>query len=423
MSIQNFSKPFHRSNDILASRASNKEELAQLQSFQRELKHMFLNGGRDTSGKFNKTDNVFKNAMSIPNFSVVMKQTIVEVMQEAIEPILIGSRLLSRIDFDGYGTQITFGTIGAISGEFQMAEDQEYPAVDNLQMGGGPITANIGKFGLQFRISDTMMRYSQWDVIGMHIAAAAKALARYKEKRIFNMLINQGVVVFDNANPTSAVIGRTSGRDLSGAGNGSMTVDDLLDMYAQTLSQGFTPNVILMHPFAWAMWAKDPTLREMALSSGTMSNWYNMWQGDLKGINPYEQMGKMQGPTPYDRSPQERAPTDNTAPNVPVYFPYGNLTIIPSFLIPFDSSTRTTSVIMLDTENTGALIVQEEMTTEEWNKPETDTRNIKMRERYGMAIFHEGLGVTVARNVSIASNEIVLPPTAMVNGIAPIVRK
>ena len=93
-------------------------------------------------------------------------------------------------------------------------------------------------------------------------------MARDKEKNIFNMINNAGVVVFDNANPTQSQLGRTTGRDLTGAGNGSFTADDMYDMYASMLERGFTPNVILCHPLAWATFTKDPVMREYALQGG-----------------------------------------------------------------------------------------------------------------------------------------------------------
>ena len=68
-------------------------------------------------------------------------------MREAIEPNLIGTSLLQRIDFDGYGVSISFGTLGATAGlALDMAEGQEYPEF-SVQHGSGSVTANIGKVG------------------------------------------------------------------------------------------------------------------------------------------------------------------------------------------------------------------------------------------------------------------------------------
>jgi hypothetical protein len=44
--------------------------------------------------------------------------------------------------------------------------------------------------------------------------------------------------------------------------------DDIFDMYAAVLLNGFTPDTMLVHPMAWLMWVKDPVLREFAIQAG-----------------------------------------------------------------------------------------------------------------------------------------------------------
>jgi hypothetical protein len=62
--------------------------------------------------------------------------------------------------------------------------------------------------------------------------------------------------------------GVTTGRNYKGQLNGSMTVDDIFDMYAAVLLNGFVPDTMLVHPMAWLMWVKDPVLREFAIQAG-----------------------------------------------------------------------------------------------------------------------------------------------------------
>ena len=78
---------------------------------------------------------------------------------------------------------------------------------------------------------------------------------------------------------------------------------------------------------------------------------------------------------------------------------------------------------MLDTTELGAIFVSEEPTVDEWDDPARDIKKIKIRERYGLAIFNEGQAISLAKNVSIEPNEIVLPPQAIVNDIPRIQRK
>lgn len=364
------------------------------------------------------------DAINTPMASMSFKRVITEVMQEAIEPILVGSRLLTMIKMDAYGTQINFGTLGAIGpADLSMAEGQEYPEF-SIQRGGGTATANIGKHGIAVKITEEMLKFSQWDVMGLHVRQASRALARHKEKLIFNLINNAGVVVFDNAAPTTAEIGRTTGRSLTGAGNGSMTVDDFYDMYAKSLERGFTPNVVLCHPLAWAAFVKDPNMRAIVLETGNGS-WFNgMPQNVYPSLtNAWKSATRQSGVPASNPTQAEREGTQQSRMGFPVMFPFGGLTVIPTAFVPFDPNTKTTSIIMMDTSEVGAIVVAEDPTMEEWKDPARDIYKLKMRERYGFALFNQGHAISVARNISIEPNALVLPPTAFVSGLSPIVPK
>ena len=385
-----------------------------------DLYTAFNNGGVTSEGmKLSLQD-----AVNTPMASMSFKRVITEVMQEAIEPILVGTRLLTTIRMDAYGTQINFGTLGAIGpADLSMAEGQEYPEF-SIQRGGGTATANIGKHGLAVKITEEMLKFSQWDVMGLHVRQASRALARHKEKLIFNLINNAGVVVFDNANPTTAEIGRTTGRSLTGAGNGSMTVDDFYDMYAKSMERGFTPNVVLCHPLAWAAFVKDPNMRAIVLETGNGS-WFNgLPQNVYPSLtNAWKQATRQSGIPASNPTEAERVGTQQSNIGFPVMFPFGGLTVIPTAFVPFDTNTKTTSIIMMDTTEVGALVVAEDPTMEEWKDPARDIYKLKMRERYGFALFNQGHAISVARNISIEPNALVLPPTAFVSGLSPIVSK
>lgn len=56
---------------------------------------------------------------------MAFKRVITEMVQETIEPVLVGTRLLNIVRMDGYGTQVNFGTLGAIGpADLSMAEGQ-----------------------------------------------------------------------------------------------------------------------------------------------------------------------------------------------------------------------------------------------------------------------------------------------------------
>ena len=193
------------------------------------------------------------DALSTPDASILIGRVVSNVVKEAMEPLLVGTSLLHTIRFSA-GQQITFPAAGAFTAE-DIPEGGEYPE-RKLEV-AGTVTAFIGKSGVKVRITDEMLRYSQYDVMSMHIRAAGRALARHKETKIFNMIRNTGATIFNN----NVANLQTSGRDNSGAGNGTITLDDLLIMYSRITARGFTPNCIMLSPLGWLIFARDPILR------------------------------------------------------------------------------------------------------------------------------------------------------------------
>jgi len=360
----------------------------------------------------------FEDAMSTTNMAPLLPQTIVQIIKEAQEPLLVGPSLLDRITHK-VGQTITFPAIGALTAE-DVAEGQAYPEVQ-LQIGGATVTANINKSGLAFKFTDEVIRYSQWDILGLTLRAAARGLARHKEVKIFNYIRSMGVITHDNVNPATSYFGTCSGRDLDGSPNGAAIMDDLFDAYAQVITQGFIPNTLLMHPLTWVMWIKDPVLRAFALASGGGSFFAN-YSGSANATAPWSNgpqgmlgMGNGQMIVPAGSINGDEASgvldhpqTLTSSPNIPGYFPYP-LRIIVSPFIPFDPGTRTTDIYLFDSSRLGALIVDEELMTEEWDDPSVDVRKIKLHERYGIGIYEEGQAIAVMRNVVVTPNQVVLP--------------
>jgi hypothetical protein len=373
-----------------------------------------------------------KDALATSDAAVLLPKVISNIVKEAAEPLLVGTSLLQRITYKA-GQQITFPAVGAMEAA-DIPEGGEY-LERNIQIGGATVTANIGKSGMAVRVTEEMIRYSQYDVIGMLLRGAGRAMARHKEKKIFKMIASQGQRVFDNLTPAASIKGVMTGRSLSGAGNGSVTMDDLFDTIAQVMLQGFTPNTLLMHPLTWVTFVKDPTLRAFALASGGgtffaswqgspagQAPWANSSQGGL-GVSPGQNLmpgGNAAGLAASDLL--EYPQTLTSRPVLPSYFGLP-MSIIVSPFVPFDTARKLTDIYVFDRNELGALIVDEEITTEEFRDPRVDILKIKIRERYALAMLNEAMGCAVMKNVHIVPNEIVLPATASIDvstNLAPI---
>lgn len=328
------------------------------------------------------------DALSTPDASILIGKVVSNIVKEAIEPLLVGTSLLHTIRFSA-GQQITFPAAGAFTAE-DIPEGGEYPE-RKLEV-AGTVTAFIGKSGVKVRITDEMLRYSQYDVMSMHIRAAGRALARHKETKIFNMIKNEGTTTFDNNLATK----KTSGRASDGTGNGSITLDDLLVMYSKVVANGFVPNALLMSPLGWLLFARDPILRAFGFANG--GPMFGPMQGQPGLAKSWYQGGINVGPV----ATAQYAAT--TYANVPNMFPSPLRIIVSPFLsytAASGATAATTDIIMADTNELGIIVIDEDVTNEEWDDPNRDIRTIKFRERYGLGILNEGKAISVAKNVSI----------------------
>ena len=236
--------------------------------------------GRDLTGDI-KGKVAMKDALALENATIVIPHVMSQFVKEGVEPMLIGTSLLQRIQYEP-GLQIQFPAIGALYAE-DVAPGQSLPEITPDL--GGQVTNEIkvGKSGLAIKLFDDMMRFSQYDLVGFWLRLSGNALARHKEKKIFEFINSMGTTIFDNTTRASGLSGKyTSGRSNTGTLNGSITMDDIMDMYTHGLNAGFHMDTILIHPLSWLMWLRDPVLRAFQLQYGGGA-WWNTWQGDPKG--------------------------------------------------------------------------------------------------------------------------------------------
>ena len=142
--------------------------------------------------------------------------------------------------------------MGAVDGDFDVGEEESFPEL-RVTYGPGHQISRIGKQGVAVKFTEEVIRYSQFDVVTMAVRQAARALARNKEEKIFKMLYAVARCTHDNAAPASSAFGTTTGRALDGSLNGSITMDDIFEMFAQVMHNGWVPDMLLVHPLTWLM--------------------------------------------------------------------------------------------------------------------------------------------------------------------------
>jgi hypothetical protein len=363
----------------------------------------------------------FRDLLATPQAAIWMPKVIEEIVREPVEPMLIIPSLLDRIAYTP-AARITFPAMGAMVA-FDLAEGQTYPE-QSLNVAPGSVTINVGKTGIMFKITEEMQKYSQYDIMNMHVRAGRRGLDRHKEKKGMDFISGMGVSLFDNKNPTESMYGTCTGRSMTGAGNGSCRMEDLLKGYSHIMMQGYTPDTILLHPLAWSMWMIDPFLQTIAKNTGN-GQWFqrhNMAKQGLPWNSANQSKMGMQGGYGQYTPPENAAGATASDPEnanqidqnlnspavIPNYFPYP-LRVLVSPFVPFNEDNHTCDIMIFDSANLGALVVDEDVSTDQWEDMNADIMKVKLKERYAFAVYEDGLAVGVMRNVPIKANEIALP--------------
>jgi len=157
-------------------------------------------------------------------------------------------------------------------------------------------------------------------------------------------------------------------------------------------------------------------MRLMLLNFGG-GEWFNPWSGNPGPQSSWSNgaMGAM-GPSLGHRivpggTPSGETPTPNTGrsqnmtsvPNVPGLFPF-NFSVMASPFVPYDPATRLTDVYLLSAGNVGFHLVDEDLVQVQWRDEDVESVKVKLRERYGFAVAHEGQGIGVFKNVFVDKN-------------------
>lgn len=396
---------------VLDAFNGNKEQADLAIAQQNSIWHV----GRDLTGQL-KGKVKMEDALALENATVVIPHVMSQFVKEPTEPMLIGASLLQRIQYEP-GLQIQFPAIGALYAE-DVAHGQSLPEITPDLGGQATNEIKVGKSGLAIKLFDDMMRWSQYDLVGFWLRLAGNALARHKEKKIFEFINSMGTTVFDNTTRTNGITGKyTSGRAATGALNGSITMDDIMEMYTQGLNQGFIMDTILIHPLSWLMWLRDPVLRAFQLQYGGGA-WWNTWQGNPKGkdeLASFSPLGEGSGRADNPPSGAGDAPVAtpiadldqniDARPTLPNYLGL-SFNIIVSPFVPFDVSANTADIMMFNSANLGALIVDREPHVQEWKDVLLDMTKLQISETYGLAIYNEGQAIITAKDVKITRNLI-----------------
>lgn len=366
------------------------------------MDYLFRNNGKHPSGRkrFTLEELMEKDRQIMQDMGqfstdnpLLVPRVLSNMVREAIEPNMVLTNLLTRINFS-YGTSITFPAFGTMGSASKIAEGAEYPEIQGEM--GGEIVSTIGKYGIAFKVSEEMLRYSQLDVMGMYARACGRALARLKEETAAELITaDYGNVIFDNQNSAYRT---TTGRDASGAYNGTITLDDFFYAYAQMIDRGFNADTLIFHPLAWQIFAESGISRAFGFEHGMAQMMWQNAQGSI-GSAPQWRVGGLNQQT----VPTSPGTLATTYTNLPSIFP-STFKIVVSPYMPYNTSTNRTDIVFADSREMGLLVVDEEVVSDEWTDKARDLHKVKFRERWDMQMINNGEGIAVFKNIKIGKN-------------------
>lgn len=330
------------------------------------------------------------SAFTSTDLPFLLPEVIVESMREAIEPQLVLSRLFQTISYPGRGRTLVFPSFGGVVAS-EIGEGMEYP--ESKGSFGGTTTATIGKHGVAIKVTDEVIRYSVYDVIGLHMRAAANAMARHEEELAFVQLDGDASVLLDNS---SSTVRSTTGRDAAGVYNGTMTAYDFFYAWAQMFNnKGYVPNTLIMNPLGWIAFAQDPLMRQFFMQNGS-GRLITLPQGKSGARVPAWGKGGLNN--------TQKAPNGNVLGtswmSPPELWP-GDVRVIVSPFVSYSSADNTTDIFICDGSQVGVKVLDEGLTMEQWRDPARDMQSMKWRARYGFAQLDEGRAVGKIKGVKL----------------------
>jgi hypothetical protein len=342
---------------------------------------------------------------------------------------IVLDNLFTTIPYTGTAQQVTIRTFGGVEiGE--VPEGGPYPETSAaVQDQSFRINLEIKKYGAKVVATRELIESDNWGLFGYTLSQLGVEIMNYKERMAVTMLNEMcGYVLKDNLNAASAELGSTSGRGVDSAQNGALGIDDIFEIIAWMAMRGYNIDTILVHPFAWGLWASTPSIREVMLDGGVTylpsgtaaQGWDPMPWGSLG--QPYSRYG-----AGVPNSPTGSYPVDpifgklGVAPyNFPTLTPFGaTYQIAPKYIgkpvkvlvspfVPFWKATTgnrngkyITNIIFADSSKCGLVLEKEAPTLEQWQDIEREIDFVKIRTKFGMAMQDQGRGVAVAKNIVI----------------------
>jgi len=208
-----------------------------------------------------------KEAFGSSDAAALFPKVISRTLREAAEPQLLVTPLLSTVRL-GKGRSLEFPAVNAIQAA-EIPEGQEYP--EQALAFAKQIEGKVSKKGVKLAFTEEVIADSLWDIVGLHVRAAGRAMARLKEQIALSRFKDAATIVYDNDNTGS--YDRTVGRGIDGEFNDTLAWDDVVDMAAVLMAENHIPTDFILHPLMWSVFLKDSIFHMGGAASAVNTSW------------------------------------------------------------------------------------------------------------------------------------------------------
>ena len=329
-----------------------------------ERLELHLNPDTDLSEMTKMEQLSIKEAVTSQDAKILMPAVLTGQVRQAAEPQLVITNMLQKVRLTN-SSRIQFPSMGAMRAHFMnesgsyLEESPDFQLHENDEI-------RVQKAGMMVSVTEELIEDAAWDVLGILVNQAGFAMSRLKEEYAFQQFSTHGNIVFDNdLRGKYAEIG-TTGLDREGNQNNTLSTKDMIDMIIALLANGKSASDILMHPLCWSIFFQNDLMQSMGHAALGGSQITSL------SITPDQASGRI---------------------------PFAlNLTFSP--YVPFDQATRKFDMYVVDKNNIGALVERTPLKTDQFEDPMRDIKNIKFMERYGIGVYDQGKGISVARNIA-----------------------
>jgi len=309
-----------------------------------------------------------KEAFGTPDASILFPKVISRTLKEAAEPEYLVTPLLNTVRLT-QGRSLEFPAVNALQAA-EIPEGQEYP--EQTLAFARQAEGKVSKKGVKVAFTQEVLTDSLWDILGMHVRAAGRAMARLKEQIALGRFRDAATIVFDNDD--TVTYRATSGVGATGVANKSITWEDILDLAVSLHAESHVPTDFIIHPLMWAVFLKASPFNQ---PGGAPTLGWNQNLGSKGGV------------------------LNSTAP-------FG-INVIVSPFVSFTAASGATpaksDIFLIDRNEIGTILVKDDLSTDEWNDQTRDIRYLKMKERYDIVMLGDGEGITVAKNVALTASK------------------